>query len=145
MPQLTAVLDPLPHWAWLGLEPLSSWMLVRFVSTEPQRELQLACLLSLFESILFPLSLALSPLQFICQWNKLFCPIHFASLWFYWFHPDCNFTGFFVVCIFCKLGAESTGLIRSRSFKNFFGKTTLCVFKVFFKLPFMVSVLRVRC
>ena len=30
----------LTHWARPGIEPASSWMLVRFVSTEPQWELQ---------------------------------------------------------------------------------------------------------
>ena len=29
----------LTHWGRLGIEPASSWMLIRLVSTEPQREL----------------------------------------------------------------------------------------------------------
>ena len=36
-PQLTATLDPSPTEP--GIEPVSSWILVRFVSTAPQREL----------------------------------------------------------------------------------------------------------
>ena len=40
-PQLTATWDQsLTHWARPGIEPVSSWMLVRFVSTAPQWELQ---------------------------------------------------------------------------------------------------------
>ena len=36
-PQLTEMLDPyLTHWARSGIEPETSWMLVRFVSTEPR-------------------------------------------------------------------------------------------------------------
>ena len=31
----------LTHWVMPGIEPASSWMLVRFVSTEPQRELHI--------------------------------------------------------------------------------------------------------
>ena len=31
-PQLPATLDPLTHWARPGIEPLSSWILVRFVN-----------------------------------------------------------------------------------------------------------------
>ena len=31
--------DPLTHWERPGIEPASSWILVRFTSTEPQREL----------------------------------------------------------------------------------------------------------
>ena len=39
-PQLTAMLDPYPTELRLGVEPVSSWMLVRFISTKPWRELQ---------------------------------------------------------------------------------------------------------
>ena len=38
-PHLSATPDPLTHWARLGIEPVSSWILVRFVSTEPWWEL----------------------------------------------------------------------------------------------------------
>ena len=39
--QLMAMLDPyLTHWARPGMELASSWILVRFVSTEPWQELQ---------------------------------------------------------------------------------------------------------
>ena len=34
-PQLTAMLDPLTHWARPGIEPESSWTLIRFASSEP--------------------------------------------------------------------------------------------------------------
>ena len=34
-PQLTAMPDPLTVWARPGIKPTSSWLLVRFVSTEP--------------------------------------------------------------------------------------------------------------
>ena len=37
--QLTAMPDPLTHWARSGIEPVSSWLLDRFITTEPQREL----------------------------------------------------------------------------------------------------------
>ena len=36
--QLSAMLDPLTHWARPGIEPKSSWVLVGFVTTEPQWE-----------------------------------------------------------------------------------------------------------
>ena len=39
-PQLTAMLDPLTHSARPGTEPTSSWILVRFISSVPQGELQ---------------------------------------------------------------------------------------------------------
>ena len=35
-PQLTVTLDP--HWVRPGIEPASSWLLVKFVTTEPQWE-----------------------------------------------------------------------------------------------------------
>ena len=37
--QFSATLDPLTHWAGPGIEPASSWILVAFVSAEPQGEL----------------------------------------------------------------------------------------------------------
>ena len=37
--QLRAMLDPLTHWARPGIKLASSWMLVEFVTTEPQWEL----------------------------------------------------------------------------------------------------------
>ena len=39
MPQLMATLDPLIHWARPGIEPSSSWILIRFITAEPQWEL----------------------------------------------------------------------------------------------------------
>ena len=36
-PQLTAMLHPLIHWIRPGIEPISSWLLVRFVSAAPQQ------------------------------------------------------------------------------------------------------------
>ena len=38
-PQLMAMLDSLVHWVRPGIEPASLWILVRFITTEPQREL----------------------------------------------------------------------------------------------------------
>ena len=35
---------PLTHWARPGIEPASSWMLVRFIFPEPRRELHNLCL-----------------------------------------------------------------------------------------------------
>ena len=39
-PQLSATLDPFIHLARPGIETVSSWMLVRFISSEPWQELQ---------------------------------------------------------------------------------------------------------
>ena len=39
-PQLMATQDPLTHWVRPGTERATSWFLVRFVSTAPQREFQ---------------------------------------------------------------------------------------------------------
>ena len=41
-PQLKAILDP-THWARPGVEPTSSWILVRFVSVVPWWELLIFC------------------------------------------------------------------------------------------------------
>ena len=38
-PQLMATLDPLTRWARLGINPTPPWILVRFISPEPQWEL----------------------------------------------------------------------------------------------------------
>ena len=38
-PQLEATLDTLTHWTKPGIEPASSWILVRFITAEPQQEL----------------------------------------------------------------------------------------------------------
>ena len=43
----------LTHWSRLGIEPESSWILVRFVTTEPQRELLFVCLYVFKELVLF--------------------------------------------------------------------------------------------
>ena len=40
-PQLTAMPNPLTYGVRPGIEPASSWILVRFVTTEPCRELPL--------------------------------------------------------------------------------------------------------
>ena len=37
-PQLTAMPDPLTHWARPGLEPAFSWILVQFITAEPRGE-----------------------------------------------------------------------------------------------------------
>ena len=39
IPQLTAMPDPLIHWARSGIQPTYSWILVRFVTTDSQWEL----------------------------------------------------------------------------------------------------------
>ena len=38
-PQLTAMPDPLTHWARPGIKSVSSWILVRFITAESQQEL----------------------------------------------------------------------------------------------------------
>ena len=45
-PQLTITPDPLTHWLRPGIEPASSWILVGFISTVPQWELQKEGILS---------------------------------------------------------------------------------------------------
>ena len=42
-PWLTTTLDSLAHWVSPGMEPATAWFLVRFVSTEPRRELLCVC------------------------------------------------------------------------------------------------------
>ena len=46
-PQLTAMPESPTHWAGSGIEPASSWILVRFVSTAPQWELPQCWVLNL--------------------------------------------------------------------------------------------------
>ena len=53
---LTATPDPLTHWSRPGIEPVSSWILVGFVTSEPQQELPVsfssfAYLTNLFHSV----------------------------------------------------------------------------------------------
>ena len=63
-PQLTAIQDLLTHWAGPGIEPTSSWTLVRFITTEPRWELQIY-LRSLFPRVFFHFSSTLVFLLFV--------------------------------------------------------------------------------
>ena len=66
-PQLTAMPVPLTHWARSGIEPESSWILVRFVSAAPQWKLPVLT----FKSILWhlPLMCLMWPSFFLLTWQ----------------------------------------------------------------------------
>ena len=81
-PQLTAMLDSLTHWVRPGIEPKSSWILVGFVTVEPQQELppnpiQLLELAYQFTSIL---TLTLPLLRFYCIYSLFWKNWHFKNI-----------------------------------------------------------------
>ena len=57
----------LTHWAWPGIEPVSSWIRVRFVSTEPRWELRYLFILGV--DFWFRCSLCLGWTHLQCSWR----------------------------------------------------------------------------
>ena len=77
-PQLTAAPDPLTHWARPGIGPTSSWILVGFVTAEPQCELLSQDFLN------FTCALVLACFHPVClghSWPLLFWKLMFFSSW----------------------------------------------------------------
>ena len=91
-PQLRATLDTLTHRARPRIEPVSSWMLVRFISTEPQQELQ-EYTLNNFTYIWNILNTYLQSRRKIPPAWFLFFRIALAILGLLWFHMN-----FWIVC-----------------------------------------------
>ena len=71
-PQLMATLDPLIHWVRPGIKRTSSWILVGFLSAEPQQEL-----LKEFSNIIFCICISIDKavLYFFFLEIFLLCPL----------------------------------------------------------------------
>ena len=92
----------LTHWVRPGIEPASSWMLVRFTSSEPQQELQTpACLWCLVQMPLSSRGFLRAPPH--PSWSDLFwIPVALRTslrtpL------PSCEFMGFMARCVIILL------------------------------------------
>ena len=81
-PILELMAVPLTHWARPGIESVSSWMLVRFVSTEPWQELLKS---TIFKSSCIDLCALQQKIQF-CE-KKVVIHLYFpnmANMYKYW-------------------------------------------------------------
>ena len=79
-PELTAMLDPLTHWAGSGTEPLSSWILIGFISSEPLCKLPWAA----FDNRLW----VSSPFKWT-DYNFLYVPLKFFIVTLVKVNQDC--------------------------------------------------------
>ena len=106
-PQLTATLDPLNHWVRPGIQLVSSWILGKFVTCEPQRKL-----LQLFIAgkIANNLGLGINCGTFLWsisvnRWNRLRGTggRDWLGKWDVYYLSLDDFVTFFLLCNFCIL------------------------------------------
>ena len=108
-PQLMAMLDrSLTHWAGPGMKPASSWILVRFVSTEPQEEHQ-EISIDLFSSSLI-LSLVVSSLLMRPPKATALITVFLTCNISFWFFLKVPYFYAYVTLLSCML---STSFIRA--------------------------------